>query len=149
MKSTNASIAVGVCAVLSLASAQAHSQIQPGSGDKIAARMDAKWVSAVIGMKVVTPAGAALGNVHDVIVDGYGRATFALVSYGGVFGVGTTYTAVPWAVVAEMLDRDRLVVERAKLEKAPRLVGIRPGTADAHWRNDSENYWKGWLEASR
>ncbi len=127
----------------------ASSASTDGSREKVRARMDAKWVSAVMGMKVVTPAGATLGNVHDVIVDGYGWATFALVSYGGAFGVGTKYTAVPWAVVAEMLERDRLVVERANLENAPRLLGATPGAGDAHWRDDAENYWKGRLGASR
>jgi len=160
MKSTSASIAAGTCELLSLACAQAHSQSQTvpmapsaasntDSRDKNGARMDAKWVSAVIGMKVVTPAGAALGKVHDVVMDGYGRATFALVSYGGMFGVGAKYTAVPWAVVAEMLDRDRLVVEQASLEHAPRLLGAKPGTGDEHWRDVAEDYWKGRLQVSQ
>jgi sporulation protein YlmC with PRC-barrel domain len=119
------------------------------SRDKTAARLDAKWVSAVVGMKIVTLAGASLGKVNDVIVDGYGQATFALASYGGVFGVGTKYTALPWAVVAELLDRDRLVVRRASLENAPQLLKAKPGTDDRQWRVNAEDYWKRTLQASR
>src|SRR5689334_13928397 len=83
MSSRNASIATRTCALLILACAQAHSQspavpvpapvsaaAADDSRDRTGARLDAKWVSAVIGMKVVTPAGAVLGKVRDVIVDG-------------------------------------------------------------------------------
>jgi sporulation protein YlmC with PRC-barrel domain len=160
MNSRNAPIATGACALLILACAQAHSQspampvpvsaaAADDSRERTGARLDAKWVSAVIGMRVVTPAGAALGKVNDVIVDGYGRATFALVSYGGAFGVGRKYAAIPWAAVAEMLDRDRLVVERTNLENAPRLLRSKPDIGDAHWRYDAEGYWRGRLEVSR
>jgi sporulation protein YlmC with PRC-barrel domain len=160
MKSTKASIAAGACAVLGLACGPAQSQGQAvpmaasaalpdDSRGKTAARLDTKWVSAIVGMKIVTPAGASLGKVNEVIVDGYGRATFALVSYGGVFGVGTKYTALPWAVVAELLDRDRLVVEKASLENAPQLLKAKPGADDRQWRVNAEDYWKRRLQASR
>jgi hypothetical protein len=160
MNSRNASTATGACALLILACAQAHSQSPAmpvsasaasadDSRDRTGARLDAKWVSAVISVRVVTPAGAALGKVHDVIVDGYGQATFALVSYGGALGVGTKYIAIPWAAVPEMLDRDRLVVERANLQNAQRLLRPKPDIGDAHWRYEAEGYWMGRLEVSR
>jgi sporulation protein YlmC with PRC-barrel domain len=107
------------------------------------ARMDAKWVSAIVGMKVVTPAGALLGRVQDVVVDGYGHAGFAIVSYGGVMGAGTRYTAVPWATVAEMLERDRLLVDRSNLENAPLLLSSKPELGDKDWRRAAESYWNG------
>jgi hypothetical protein len=109
--------------------------------DAVTARMDAKWVSAVVGMRIETPAGALLGRVEDVIVDGYGRPGFAIVSYGGVMGIGTKYTAVPWATVAEMLDRDRLLVDRSNLERAPVLSGAKPEPGIEGWRRAAEGYW--------
>ena len=48
-----------------------------------AARLDARWSSAIVGMPVESSGGAKLGRVQDVIVDGYGRPTFAILSYGG------------------------------------------------------------------
>lgn len=42
-----------------------------GGVDAVTARMDARWVSAIVGMKIETPAGALLVLVQDVIVDGY------------------------------------------------------------------------------
>jgi hypothetical protein len=111
--------------------------------DPVIARMDAKWVSAIVGMKVETPAGALLGRVQDVVIDGYGHASFAIVSYGGVMGLGTRYTAVPWAAVAEMLDRDRLLVARSNLENSPVLSSAKPEPGDKHWRRAAESYWNG------
>lgn len=117
--------------------------------DEAAARMDAKWVSAIVGMKLETPAGALLGRVQDVVLDGYGRASFAIVSYGGVMGIGARYTAIPWAEVAEMLDGDRLLVERSNLESSPLLLSARPAPADKDWRRAAESYWNGKVVAAQ
>jgi len=117
--------------------------------DTATARMDAKWVSAIVGMRIETPAGARLGRVQDVVMDGDGRASFAIVSYGGVMGVGIKYTAVPWAAVAEMLDRDRLLVERSNLENSPLLLSAKPDPADKDWRRAAEIYWNGRMAAAQ
>jgi sporulation protein YlmC with PRC-barrel domain len=125
-----------------VAATATHAAVNSGT-DAATARMDAKWVSAIVGMKIETPAGARLGRVQDVVIDGYGRASFAIVSYGGVMGVGTRYTAIPWASVAEMLDRDRLLVDRSNLEKSPLLVSAKPEPGDKDWRRAAESYWNG------
>jgi sporulation protein YlmC with PRC-barrel domain len=117
--------------------------------DVATARMDAKWVSAIVGMKVETPAGARLGRVQDVVIDSYGRASFAIVSYGGVMGAGTRYTAVPWAAVAEMLDRDTLLVDRSNLENSPLLLSAKPEPGNKDWRRAAENYWTGKVAVAR
>lgn len=131
-----------------VASAATRGAVNSGT-DAITARMDAKWVSAIVGMKVVTPAGALLGRVRDVVIDGYGRASFAIVSYGGVMGVGVRYTAVPWATVAEMLDRDRLLVDRSNLENSPLLLSAKPEPGDKDWRRAAESYWNGKVAAAQ
>jgi sporulation protein YlmC with PRC-barrel domain len=110
----------------------------------IPARLDAKWSSAIVGMPVESFAGVKLGRVQDVIVDGYGRPTFAILSYGGrLASLGAKYTAVPWATVAEMLDRDKLVVNGPVLEKAPALVSAGADARNGEWRRDAERYWNG------
>jgi sporulation protein YlmC with PRC-barrel domain len=111
------------------------------SADPVTARMDAKWVSAIRGMNVETSAGAILGRVVEVVVDGYGHGSFAVVAYGGVMRFGTSYTAVPWATVAGMLEKDRLVVDRSNLENAPLLRGKRPDSGDPDWRHQAARYW--------
>jgi PRC-barrel domain protein len=108
------------------------------------ARLDARWLSAVVGMPVESSAGAALGRVQEVIVDGDGHPAFAIVSYGGIgAGLGAKYAAIPWQTVAEMLDRDKLVVNQPILEKAPALSGSGADARSGEWRHDAELYWNG------
>jgi sporulation protein YlmC with PRC-barrel domain len=113
--------------------------------DGSASNLDTKWVSALAGMKVETPSGAHLGTVKDVIVDGYGRQTYAIISYAGMMGLGNKYTAVPWVTVAEMLQRDRLLVDQAQLENAPLLSSAKPDSTNKSWRREADSYWRGKL----
>jgi sporulation protein YlmC with PRC-barrel domain len=148
-------IALGViCGLVSSGCTQVKPEREAGSvtgipapansgADPVTARMDAKWVSAIVGMRVQTPDGTSLGRVRDVVVDGYGVGSFAIVAYGGVMGLGIRYTAVPWVNVAGMLDRDRLLVDRSKLESAPLLLSANPGPGDNGWRHRAESYWNG------
>jgi len=109
-----------------------------------AARLDARWSSAIVGMPVESSGGAKLGRVQDVIVDGYGRPAFAILSYGGmVAGLWAKHAAVPWETVAEMLDRDKLVVSQSVLENAPALAGAGADARNGAWRHDAELYWHG------
>jgi sporulation protein YlmC with PRC-barrel domain len=106
--------------------------------------LDAKWLSALVGMPVESRAGAKLGRVQDVIVDGYGHPAFAILSYGAmVAGLGAKYVAVPWDTVAEMLDRDRLVVSPEIIQSAPTLASAGADARNGEWRRDADRYWKG------
>jgi len=111
--------------------------------DTTVARMDAKWVSAVVGMRVETPAGVRLGTVKDVVVDAYGQPIYAIVAYGGMMGLGSKYAAIPWLTVAEMLQSDRLRVEQVQLQNAPALRGAKPESANRTWRHEADAYWRG------
>jgi hypothetical protein len=102
------------------------------------ARLDARWSSAIVGMAVESAAGEKLGRVQDVIVDGYGHPAFAILSYRGALEPVTKYAAVPWATVAEMLDRDKLVVNQPVLEKrgrsrSSRAIPTSPRLARKSW----------------
>lgn len=115
----------------------------PRGSDGAAGSLDAKWVSALVGMKVETPSGARLGTVKDVIVDAYGRQTYAIIAYAGMMGLGKKYTAVPWVTVGEMLQRDRLLMDQAQLENAPLLSSAKPDSANRSWRREADSYWRG------
>jgi sporulation protein YlmC with PRC-barrel domain len=125
----------------SASSAQQRDAVGMSRGS--ASSLDAKWVSDLVGMKVETPAGARLGTVKDVIVDGYGRQTYAIIAYAGMMGLGNKYTAVPWLSVAEMLHRDRLLMYQAQLENAPLLSSSKPDSANISWRHEADSYWRG------
>jgi sporulation protein YlmC with PRC-barrel domain len=137
--------AFAVVAALGLAN-MACAQSQSSGSD--APSMSATWVSAIVGMKVTTPDGVSLGRVKDVVVDGYGRAIYAIIGYGGVMGLGNKYAAVPWTTVAEMLQNDRLLIDRWQLENAPMLSGAKPESANTSWRRAADSYWRGKVAAS-
>lgn len=123
-------------------SPQISNQQEARGPDADEARLDAKWVSAILGMKVETPRGARLGTVKNVVVDGYGQPTYAIVAYGGVLGLGTQYTAIPWLTVADLLQSDRLLVDQAQLLKSPVMRGAKPDSAQRGWRHAADAYWR-------
>ena len=142
MKLLNAFAIVATFGLAHAACAQTHG-LETSARTDSSASLDAKWVSAIVGMKVETPAGGTLGRVKDVVVDGYGRASYAIVSYGGMLGLGNKYTAIPWTTVADMLHNDRLLIDPGQLENAPVLSAARPDSASTTWRHEAETYWRG------
>ena len=129
-----------IVAAFALASAASAQVLRPEirtHGD-----LNAKWVSAIVGMKVVSPTGTHLGTVKDVVVDGYGRATYAIISYGGMMGLGNRYTAVPWASVAEMLRATGCWWIRRSSNMAPILPDGQPEFVSTSWRRAADNYWR-------
>ena len=136
MKFLNASAIVTLLGLATVASAQ--SPLPQTDAPSLSTR----WVSSIVGMRVTTPTGTNLGKVKDVIVDGYGQPTYAIISYGGVIGLGSKYIAVPWATVAEMLERDKLLVDQGRLESAPQLASSRPESANTSWRRAADSYWR-------
>ena len=154
MKLTKLFALAAVCGAVSMSCAHTPEQREPipavalqatrtPYSEPAAVRMDAKWVSAIMGMRVETSTGTSLGRVQEVVVDGYGRPAFAIVTYGGIAGLGAKHTAVPWATVANMLDRDRLVMDRTNLENAPLLASAVTGSRSRDWRREAESYWNG------
>ena len=139
MKFLNAFAVVAAFGLATVAGAQS----QPLDIDGDNATLGTRWVSSIVGMKVTTPHGARLGTVKDVVVDGYGRASYAVIAYGGMMGLGNKYTAVPWTSVAAMLDSDRLLVDQSKLENAPVLASAKPESANTPWRRAADTYWRG------
>ncbi|HSB03931.1 MAG TPA: PRC-barrel domain-containing protein [Thermodesulfobacteriota bacterium] len=83
-------------------------------------------VSKLIGMKVNNEQGENLGKIEDFVADSQGRIAFAILSYGGVLGMGETLVAVPF----ESLSYDspgRLFVlntSKEKLASAPKYEGM-------------------------
>jgi sporulation protein YlmC with PRC-barrel domain len=61
---------------------------------------DLMLVSEVVGAKLRTSNGEEFGQIANVLVDSrYGKAAYAVVSYGGVLGLGQAMTVVPWTAM--------------------------------------------------
>jgi sporulation protein YlmC with PRC-barrel domain len=94
-------------------------------------------VSTLLGNQVVDRAGHEVGRIQELMVDPKnGRVTYAVMSFGGIFGVGEKLFAVPWVSLELDSDHDRFVmdVDREKLKDAP-------GFDKDDWPNMSGTYW--------
>lgn len=81
------------------------------------------------GCTVVNAAGEDLGDIQDIMIDvRTGRVAYAVLSYGGVLGIGNKLFAIPWDALT--LDAERrcfmLDIERERLDRSP-------GFDKSHW----------------
>jgi sporulation protein YlmC with PRC-barrel domain len=93
--------------------------------------------SAVIGDSIVNRAGESLGKIEELMLDlEKGRVAYAVLSFGGVMGIGEQLFAVPFEALK--LDGSRehftLDVDKAKLKNAPGFDRNNPPQAsDRTW----------------
>lgn len=89
--------------------------------------------SKLVGAKVQTPDGKDVGSIDQVIInDKDGKITHAVVSKGGVLGIGATKLALKWSDVKMQRDPDSedhwlAVIDPAKLDAAPRYEARKEG----------------------
>jgi len=94
-------------------------------------------VSKVIGTNVQDPSGRKIGEVKDVILDKESNnIMFAVLSFGGLLGVGEKYHPLPWAALDYDEDRNAYVVDYTKeqLQAAP------VGSVEELTQNDGLNF---------
>lgn len=87
--------------------------------------------STLSGDPIRNPQGEALGDLKDVMIDtSTGRVAYAVLSFGGVFGLGDKLFAVPWESLAVDGENKCLVlnVSKERLKDAP-------GFDKDHWPN--------------
>ena len=78
----------------------------------------------VEGTPVYNRSDQRLGSIHSVMIDKKsGKVAYAVLSFGGIFGLGEHVHPVPWEVLTYDVDLDAYVVDltREQLEKAPTL----------------------------
>jgi sporulation protein YlmC with PRC-barrel domain len=89
---------------------------------------------SLIGSAVRTPDGKDVGKVSALLIDPRdGRIATAVVSVGGVLGVGGSTVGVPWNALRIGQDKQRLVVtmEQNTLEQAPAASPPGSSTSDS------------------
>lgn len=89
----------------------------------------------VEGTKVYNRKGEKLGSVLNFMVDKRtGKAGYAVLEFGGLFGIGNEYYPIPW----EMLEYDSkqggyvVDLDKSKLEGAPRYSDKHPAFDHAY-----------------
>jgi sporulation protein YlmC with PRC-barrel domain len=93
--------------------------------------------STISGDKVVNRQGEDLGDIKDLMIDvDTGRVAYAVLEFGGVFGLGSKLFAVPLSAMQLDTENHRLIVAKAQeaLESAP-------GFDKDHWPDFSDRTW--------
>lgn len=78
----------------------------------------------VNGADVVNKAGEKLGKIEDVAIEKVsGEVAYAILSFGGLLGIGSKYHPVPWRLLKYDPDQRAYVIplEKDDLEKAPTI----------------------------
>ena len=102
--------------------------------------------SKAIGSDVEDKTGKNLGDVEEIIVDDpSGRVVYAVLSFGGVMGMGDKLFALPWqSLTRSPKDDDKLVLDvpKEKLSAAPGFDKKSwPDMADQRWGLDIHKYY--------
>lgn len=85
---------------------------------------------------MVSPNGASLGKVVDVVFDSVAQPAFVVVASEN----GSA--AVPYAVANSMKNEGKIVLDQARLESAPKVrEGEWRAQSGSRWQEDATRYW--------
>jgi sporulation protein YlmC with PRC-barrel domain len=99
--------------------------------------------ATLIGDDVVNAQGEALGKIEAIMLDvRSGRIAYAVLSFGGVLGIGSKLFAIPWNALTLDAREKRFVLDasRDKLEHAE-------GFDKDHWPSMADTAWATKLHA--
>ncbi len=102
-------------------------------------------VRRIIGLRVENPDGQGLGRVRDFVLDMQtGQIKYALLSWGGVLGLGAKVRAVPVRVLS-MATAKRgtlaLDISKASWDGAPHFKGRLAGLTDPNQAQQIDQYY--------
>jgi sporulation protein YlmC with PRC-barrel domain len=101
--------------------------------------------TTIIGDKVINSQGEHLGEIKELMIDlDLGRVAYAVLSFGGVLGMGEKLFAIPFQALQLRPDRHEFVlnVDKEKLKKAPGFDKNNwPSTADRTWGMQIHRYY--------
>jgi hypothetical protein len=93
--------------------------------------------NTLLGNDVYNKDGQDLGDIKEIMIDmASGKVAYAVLSFGGVLGLGDKLFAVPWAALA--LDT---VNQRFTLNVLKEALKDAPGFDKGHWPSMSDRTW--------
>ena len=136
---------MGIAASVMAQPAAERPTVRSASPDKAQKQQQVHRVSRIIGASVRDTKDRKIGEIKDMVLDGgRGEIAYAVVSFGGVMGVGQKYHAIPWQVL-KAADNGMYYVlnaDRETISQAPGFdKGDWPDMADSRWSADIERYW--------
>jgi sporulation protein YlmC with PRC-barrel domain len=97
----------------------------------------------LLGNDVYNPQGDDLGDIREFMIDmASGQVAYAVLSFGGLLGMGDKLFAVPWSALT--LDRQN---QRFTLDVAKERLRDAPGFDKKHWPAMADPAWARSLHA--
>lgn len=99
----------------------------------------------LVGNDVCNESGESLGSIKEIMLDtSTGNVCYAVLSFGGILGIGSKLFAVPWYRLK--LDAEKkyfvLNVDKDRLKNAPGFDKNHwPDMADKSWENQMHSYY--------
>ena len=128
----------------------AKSEREPVATGDSRASAQTRWemthrASKIIGTDVRNTQGEALGDIKELVIDPRtGELSYAVVSFGGVLGMGDKLFAVPWKAL-QLDSKDYtfvLDVRKERLRNAPGFDPDRwPDMANAQWNTAVHRFY--------
>lgn len=103
-------------------------------------------VSEVIGADVQSPTGENLGEVHELVIENKtGKVRYAVLSFGGLLGIGDKLFALPMNQFKTSADHEHFVLNTSK-DQLRNAEGFNkdtwPNFADAEMQNRLDRYYR-------
>ena len=102
-------------------------------------------VSDVVDVDVKNNKGENLGTIKEIILDKTtGNIRYIVLSFGGFWGLGDKYFALPWNSISYDEDKESFVlnIEKEKLDKAPGFDKNQwPDISDRRWEESIYSYY--------
>ncbi|MBI5440799.1 MAG: PRC-barrel domain-containing protein [Deltaproteobacteria bacterium] len=99
----------------------------------------------LVGDHVVNSKGERLGKIEEIMIDmGTGKVAYAVLSFGGILGIGDKLFAIPWSALRLDPANKQFVfdVDKERLDKAPGFDKDHwPHMADMKWAQEIHSYW--------
>jgi len=103
--------------------------VEPGTSSGTAA-------AKIVGRPVVTSNYVPLGKVAEVVFDSKGQPAFVVISAQG------RSSAMPYETATSMLSGDKVIVDKTRLQGAPRLkAGEWRDQSSTEWKSEASRYW--------
>ena len=97
------------------------------------------------GDSVMNSQGEDLGDIKAIMLDvRQGRIAYAVLSFGGLMGIGDKLFAIPWNALTLNTEKKCFIlnVSKEKLKDAPGFdKGHWPEMADSRWASDVHGYY--------
>jgi sporulation protein YlmC with PRC-barrel domain len=100
-------------------------------------------LSRIIGTEVRLKSGDKVGDIRDLVIDDNGAVRLAIVSTGGLLGVGDRLHAVPWDLLVPGMHDDRILdIDKARLKDAPGFTSRTwPNLRDERWLAENRRFF--------